>query len=177
MDINYRIINIDELNKELLSRFNRFQETKRVWYKEDEHYKLKDDYFTEQWEDEKKNEVILSLKQSILTGGFVVGAFMENRLIGFANVEGDFFGKHQEYLELAFIHVSKEWRDSGIGKKLFKHCCEKAKQLGAKKLYIAAHPAEETQQFYQSVGCRYATEINQSIYDKEPLDIQLEIDL
>lgn len=49
--------------------------------------------------------------------------------------------------------------------------------VGAKKLYIAAHPAEETQKFYKSVGCLPAIEVNREIYDKEPLDIQLEFEL
>lgn len=47
------------------------------------------------------------------------GAFVDQILIGFANVEGELFGIDQKYLELSYIHVSNEFRNSGIGKKLF----------------------------------------------------------
>ncbi|MBO9131480.1 GNAT family N-acetyltransferase [Bacillus sp. 165] len=173
-NIMYRELHLDDLNAALLKTFNRYQETKRVWFKDNEQYKLKADYFTEQWDDEKKELVIHSLRHCVKTGGSVVGAFIRTNLVGFANVEGELFGSNKEYLELPYIHVSNECRNRGIGKKLFELCCIKAKQMGAKKLYIATHPSEETQYFYQAAGCIVAVEINQRIYDKEPLDIQLE---
>ena len=65
-------------------------------------------------------------------------------------------------------------RGRGIGKKLFEVCCEKAKLLGAEKLYIAAHPSVETQRLYKHMGCTLASEINAQILNKEPLDLQME---
>ena len=131
----------------------------------------------EEWTDGKKEQVIQSLQNCLKLGGAVISAIHQGEVVGFANIENLFFGSSNQYLELPYIHVSNEFRQNGIGKKLFHLCCEKAKQMGAKKLYIAAHPSIESQHFYQSVGCTYAFEINQKIYDKEPLDIQLEITL
>jgi ribosomal protein S18 acetylase RimI-like enzyme len=157
-----------------LKKFNRYQETNRVWYKDNDDFNLKVDHFVEQWDDDKKTLVIQALQKCVKSGGIVVGAFVDGDLIGFANVERDLFGAQKEYRELTYIHVSNEFRNCGIGKKLFQLCCEKATEIGTKKLYIAAHPSEETQHFYRSVGCTFAKEINQTIFDKEPLDIQLE---
>ncbi|MDT2194604.1 GNAT family N-acetyltransferase [Paenibacillus larvae] len=77
-------------------------------------------------------------------------------------------------MDLAELYTSFEFRGLGIGKQLFALCAEKARQWGAKKLYISAHSAEETQAFYRSVGCVDAVEINQQLADKEPFDIQME---
>ena len=82
-----------------------------------------------------------------------------------------------DYVELPYIHVSRELRGSGIGKRLFEICCKEAKLLGAKKLYIAAHPSVETQRFYKHRGCTLASEINTVIFNKEPLDLQMEYPL
>lgn len=110
-------------------------------------------------------------------GGSVIGVYREHELIAFANVENVKFGTYSDYVELPYIHVSCEERGSGIGKKLFEICCEEAKLLGAKKLYVAAHPSVETQHFYKRMGCTLASEINLTIFNKEPLDLQMEYQL
>lgn len=176
-DIVYKILTIEDLVDDLLTNFRRYQETNFVWFKEDDQYKVKEDYFVDYWDGEKKVQVIHSLRQCIVNGGFVVGAFEGKHLIGFANVEGEFFGRNLDYLELSYLHVSNEYRNFGIGKKLFEMCGIEAKKKGANNLYIAAHPSVETQAFYQKVGCTYAIEINQEILEKEPLDIQMEYEL
>lgn len=175
--IAYKRLHLKGLEGEVLKDFKRYQETNRVWFKDAMEYKVKNDYFVEEWDKDKKLQVLHSLRQCIKNGGFVVGGFVENRLIGFANVEGEFFGRTKKYLELSFLHVSNEFRNLGIGKKLFELCCIESKEKGANKLYIAAHPSVETQGFYLSIGCTYAVEINQVILEKEPLDIQMEFDV
>lgn len=172
--IKIRLVQIEDLNTEVLEKFNRYQVTNRVRYKENDEYFYKDDHFIDFWNEEKKAQVIESLQNCVSKGGIVTGAFIDDKLIGFANVESEFFGRNSEYLELPYIHVSNEYRNCGIGKKLFNLCCKEAKAKGAKKLYIAAHPAEETQDFYRAMGCVLALEINEKIYKLEPLDIQLE---
>ncbi|WP_406242537.1 GNAT family N-acetyltransferase [Tissierella carlieri] len=176
-DIEIRLLQITDLYLDALQDFNRYQITNRVMYKKNDEYMYKDNYFIEYWDELKKEQVIQSLIKCICTGGIVVGAFKNNKLIGFANVENKFFGKYREYLELPYIHVSYEFRNYGIGRQLFHLCCEKAREKGAKKLYIGAHPSEETQIFYKSIGCTLAVEVNKEIYKREPLDIQLEFAL
>jgi N-acetylglutamate synthase-like GNAT family acetyltransferase len=176
------LVKISKLNRvdlplNILKNFNRYQETKKVVYKSGNQFTMKDDQFIDEWNETKKMEVVQSLIQCIDAGGIVVGAYYDNKLIGFASVEAERFGRDEEYMELSYIHVSNEYRSSGIGKVMFERCCLEAKKIGAKKLYIGAHPAEETQQFYMNIGCTYAQEINKKIYEKEPLDIQLEYHL
>ena len=54
---------------------------------------------------------------------------------------------------------------------------EWAKQKGAKKLYISAHSAVESQAFYKSMGCVEAEVYNKKHVEDEPYDCQLECDL
>jgi len=174
LDIQYRLLHLEDIDITFLTGFNRLQETTRVWYVEDKKFKLKDDHFIDEWNEDKKRKVIHSLLECLHAGGSVIGAFLHNKLVGFANVENEFFGMSKQYIELPYIHVSREFRKQGIGKGLFSKCCEAAKKMGAQKLYIAAHPSIETQHFYRDLGCIPAIEMNEKIVQKEPLDIQLE---
>ncbi len=51
---------------------------------------------------------------------------------------------------------------------------ERAKAMGAEKLYISAHSSKESQAFYKAVGCVEAEEYNPASVEKEPCDCQLE---
>lgn len=169
-----KVLSLNDLTDTFLSEFNRYQVTNQVLFKENHQYKMKSDHFIDDWDDNKKAQVIQDLRICIDQGGSAIGAFDEAGLAGFANIDGCFFGLKMQYLELPYIHISSERRGSGIGKILFKKCCEEAKKLGAGKLYIAAHPSVESQEFYKAMGCDEAVEINDVILSREPLDIQLE---
>lgn len=171
---NYKELSLQEVQENFLSTFNRYQETQQVLVKNNDQLIMKTDSFIDDWDDDKKLSVIQSLRACIQAGGSVIGVYHQLDLIAFANVESTRFGKHNVYVELPYIHVSYDFRGRGIGKRLFEVCCEKAKFLGAEKLYIAAHPSVETQRFYKQMGCTLANEINAQILNKEPLDLQME---
>lgn len=175
--VTCKAVGIIELRNDFLKKFNRYQETKQVWYVEDKSCKVKDEYFIDDWSPERKFQIIEELRRCVSSGGVVVAAWKQKQLVGFANVESERFGSHAQYLELPYLHVSNEVRGMGIGKKLFSLCCQEAKRIGGKKLYIAAHPSIESQSFYRTVGCSPAEEVNELIFKREPLDIQLEKDL
>lgn len=170
----YKELSLIDIQDDFLSTFNRYQETQQVMVQQQGHLITKDDSFIDDWDYAKKSFVIQSLRSCIYAGGIVIGVFRELQLIAFANVERTRFGTNNDYVELSYIHVSHELRGGGIGKQLFAVCCVKAKQLGARKLYIAAHPSIETHHFYERLGCMLAIEINTHILSKEPLDLQME---
>lgn len=105
---------------------------------------------------------------------FVYGVFQDGALKGFASVEGTLIGKKKEYADLTSIHISKELRGQGAGSELFQLAANWAKEHGAKKLYISAHSAVETQAFYCRLGCIKAQEISKEHIEREPYDVQLE---
>ena len=65
-------------------------------------------------------------------------------------------------------------RHQGIGRRLFSIVCEEALRLGADKLYISGHSSKESQAAYRALGCTFAEEVNESLAEAEPFDVQLE---
>ncbi len=174
MNAAYEILTEPKINRELFFHFHRHQEVTRCWRKVQGNWVLKDISFVEEWNDEQYEFLIKCLKNTINMGGFVFGAFIQGKLVGFSSVENCRFGSRHQYVQLSCIHVSCEKRGAGIGKGLFQCAVAAAKKLGAAKLYISSHPAEETQAFYHSLGCVEAEEYNNQLTEAEPCDCQLE---
>lgn len=177
MEIIYQEITKETLSLKLFIDFNRYQVVKKSWLTENGKRVLKDTPYTETWTKAEKARLILYLENTLKTGGSIFGAFQGGKLIGFASLESKFFGLNQDYLQLSAIHTSYEYRGQKVGKNLFKLIAQKASQMGAKKLYISTHPAEETQAFYRSLGCRKAQETREDIIKLNPNDPQLEYQL
>jgi len=110
-------------------------------------------------------------------GGYFWGTFSGELLVGVVVLESRFIGSVKDTLQVKFLHVSNNYREQGLGKKLFLLTVEKAIELEAKRLYISATPSENTINFYLNQGCTLASEINQELFELEPDDIHLEFDL
>jgi len=107
--------------------------------------------------------------------GTLFGAFDGDQLIAISALESKFIGRKKDQLQLYFHHVDSHYRHKGIGGKLLTQVTEKAKKLGAKKLYISATPSKNTIEFYMYMGCRLTSELNPKLYRLEPEDIHLEL--
>lgn len=171
---NIRELRKKEINVDLFNNFDRYQEVNQCWRKIDGEWILKDVSFTDNWEKQEYKELVKHLINTVETGGTVWGVFKGDKLKGFASIENHFFGSKNEYLQLSSIHISNDVRGEGTGKKLFKEACEKARNIGAKKLYISAHSSKETMAFYSAMGCVEAIEYNYKLVNEEPYDCQLE---
>lgn len=175
--VEYRPINHDELNRALFSHFERRQVVTKCWRKVNGEWMVRKAPFVDQWSDADYQTLVKCLKNTVVTGGMVCGAFVEGGLKGFASVEGKRFGPSNEYLDLTCLHVSQELRGRGIGSRLFRLAVDWAKEKGAQKLYISSHSAVETQAFYRAMGCVEALVPCQAHVEQEPFDRQLEFDV
>lgn len=173
----YKKLEADDCTSDLLKDFNRYQKVTRCWRKENDERIIIDHAFIEDWDATQKIKETEKIKVSLADGGVALGAYFAGKLIGFTNVTGVSFGTKGQYLNLANLHVSKEFRGQGIGRALFQRACTAAAELGAKKLYISGHSAVETQAFYRSMGCVDAEEINPELFAIEPFDCHLEYNL
>ena len=117
---------------------------------------------------------LAALKKTIEIGGSALGAFFDNKLIGFCTVNPDVFGQVYKYVLLDQLFISREYRVKGIGRQLFFLSVDEAERFGAEKFYICAGSSEETIAFYRSLGCNDAEEINSELYDGDRRDIQME---
>lgn len=173
----YRVIVEEEIDRELFSDFRRRQVVTDCWRRVDGEWVIRSDPFIDEWSEEDYRELISCLRNTLRTGGIVYGAFEENLLKGFVSVEEEPLGSLGQYLDLSSIHVSEDRRGLGIGNRLFMLACDWAREHGAKKLYISAHSAVETQAFYRSRGCVEAEEYNKEHCEREPYDCQMEYQL
>lgn len=174
MEKSYHIFSETEITRELFQGFLRYQEVRKCWQKGPEGWGLKNVSYVEEWNEEQYDFLVKCLKNTIAAGGFVFGVFECSRLLGFASVESGHFGARGQYVQLSCIHVSWESRGKGLGRGLFQCACSGARKLGAEKLYISAHPAQETQAFYHALGCVEAKEYHEKSAVGEPGDCQLE---
>lgn len=118
-----------------------------------------------------------NLRETIINEGSAIGAFDNNRLLGFATINREFFGEKYNYVLLDQLFITLECRGKGIGKKLFMLSVDVAREWKADKIYICAGSAEETIAFYFAIGCKEAVEINKELYESDPRDYQLEFSL
>jgi predicted N-acetyltransferase YhbS len=110
-------------------------------------------------------------------GGWFYGVFDADLLIGAAILEAKLIGQHKDQLQLKFLHVSRAYREQGLGKQLFELAKAEAHTRGAKRLYISATPSEHTINFYRRLGCVVTRELDPELYALEPEDIHLECDV
>jgi N-acetylglutamate synthase-like GNAT family acetyltransferase len=173
-NIKFKELEITDINKNILDYYNRYQEIKKCYRKEEGSWILKDIEFIENWDKDRKDKVIKNFMETINKGGSVFGAYDNNKLIGFAVLYNKIFGKRNQYIQLDNMQVSYGYRHKGIGKKLFELCINKTKDMEIEKIYISANSSEETQKFYLSIGCKDAEEIDKELFEKEPFDRHME---
>lgn len=175
--ITYKNLHSCEIDRRLFSGFIRRQTVVQCRRRENNTWIIKDDPFIDDWSENDYKTLISCLRRTADTNGFVYAAFKDGVLKGFVSVEHDLFGGEHRYLDLSSIHVSEDMRGKGIGKTLFIAAKTWAAEHGAKKLYISAHSAIETQEFYKAMGCTDAMLYNQKHVEQEPYDCQLECKL
>jgi len=107
-------------------------------------------------------------------GGWFFGLFDDAELIGVAILENKFIGENKDQLQLKFLHVSSNYRNQGLGTKLFELARATARNRGARQMYISATPSENTIQFYLRLGCVVTREPDPELFELEPDDIHLE---
>ncbi len=172
--IEYRILQEQEIDRRLFRTFIRRQVVDQCLRRENGVWVVRSDPFIDDWTEEDYQTLIRCLHNTVRTGGLVLGAFSDGELKGFVSVVNNFFGGENRYHDLSSLHVSEDMRREGIGKALFLAAAEWARKQGAKKLYISAHSAIESQAFYRAMGCAEATEYNQKHVEAEPFDCQME---
>lgn len=171
------------LEKHSLKSFSRDEMVTKAWRRKGDNYELSDVSYREAWDEEELELTECELNQVMHSGGTVITVLMDDRIVGFAALEGETFGAQSEYRILSQFHISSEYRKHGLGRDLFKAVIIEAKQKQASnqkkasKLYISASSSENTQNFYRSMGCVPALEIHAKMAEKEPYDLQLEYDL
>lgn len=121
---------------------------------------------------------ISRFKETIETGGRAIGCFDENeKIMGYATINSELFGREKEYVLLDQLFISNDCRRTGIGTALIELCKKQALIFGAKKIYLCAGSAQDTIAFYRKIGAKPAMELNRALWEEDPNDIQLELEI
>ncbi len=107
-------------------------------------------------------------------GGWFYGLFDGDQLVAEVVLDRKFIGPRHDLLQMKALHVSRKYRDQGLGRRLFELAAEKARGLGAKGLYISATPSQHTVDFYMGLGCTPTACPDPDLLALEPEDIHLE---
>jgi len=172
--MNIQLLQRDEIplvwqidRREVIENVNYFRNGELVL--EAEHYNM------QSWPTGEAEHYTSILMDCFDRGGTFRGAFDENgKIVGAAILESKFIGANRDTVQLKFLHVSNNQRKQGLGTQLFRLAVDRARSLGARKLYVSATPSENTINYYLRLGCVLATEIDPELFALEPDDIHLE---
>ncbi|MCP4540555.1 MAG: GNAT family N-acetyltransferase [Chloroflexi bacterium] len=171
--MNIRLLERDEV--ETVWTIDRRQIIENIYYLEDGELVLKDEYYDMRgWPSGEAEQYTPILLDCFDREGTFYGAFENGQLIGVSVLDAKFIGKNKDQLQLKFLHVSHDYRGTGLGRILFEKAADKARALNAKNLYVSATPSGSTIHFYMRMGCTVTQDVNADLFELEPEDIHLE---
>lgn len=174
--LNYRLLERSEL--ELLGEIDRKEIVNEAYYFRDNKLEIVNEFYNiEGWDLKELHEYIDRLQDIYDRNGTIYGAFDNKTIVGLGALESKFIGKNNDQLKLDMLYISNNYRKKGIGKNLVNLLSKKAKELNAKSMYISATPFKNTVEFYFAIGAKLTNEINKDLYELEPYDIHMVLQL
>lgn len=172
---------IRELKKEeieLLREIDRREVIEEVYYLRDGKLETEKEFYdVSEFPCIEFEDYIVRLKKDYDSGGVVVGAFKEDKIAGMIAIQNRLRGTQKDTILMDILYVSREYRKYGVGKMLVNYIKKKSKSMGAKRLYVSATPSKNTVDFYLGQGCVLAEDVDAELFEKEPLDIHLHLEL
>ncbi len=175
-DIEYRTLLPEEVDR--VEEIDRTEVIDHIYYLREGKLVLEDEHWEVRgWPPEEMTSAKERLRECMDRGGMGWGAFDDDLLVGIAALDGKWLGSAGKTLQMYFLHVSQCYREMGIGTHLSGLVIERAREMGAKMLYISGLPSLNTISFYQGLGAGLAVEVDPGLYEEEPEDIHMTMDL
>ena len=102
------------------------------------------------------------------------GAFHEQKLVGIGIIQPDVAA---DTAQLAYLHVSNRYRQKGIGNRIAQELIGEARRTGAAKMYVSATPSGSAVNFYMRQGFRPTATPIPELFELEPDDIHMLMEL
>lgn len=174
--ITFQIMSQDQVNR--LSEIDRSEYIDIIYeIRNGEMIEVESGYECPTWTEEMMEEIQQRFLFEIDNGGLAVGAFEEDKLIGCGVLAHQFRGRDLNRLQVDLLYVTRNYRRQGIGTRIINQLSEEAKRRGAKYLYISSTEIRSAVSFYKSKGSQLTNEIDEELYNKEPKDIHMIIEL
>lgn len=104
-------------------------------------------------------------------GGVAVGALADGRLVGIGVVVPEL---RPGIAQLAFLHVTRTYRGTGVGKLLCTELERIACVGGASEMVVSATPSENTVRFYLGRGFVPTASPPAELFEAEPEDVHMQ---
>lgn len=104
-------------------------------------------------------------------GAIALGAFADERLVGIGVMTPHI---RPGIAQLAYLHVSNAYRDTGIGRHLSDELERLAREAGDATMVVSATPSLNTVRFYRRRGFEPMADPLPELYDSEPEDVHME---
>ena len=115
------------------------------------------------------------LYESFDLGATFFAAFDGDVLAGVSMLETVRCGVRRDLLPLGLMHVGRDYRRAGVGRRLFEQARDAAARVrGVRGLYVSATPSENTIRFYLRRGCVVMETPDPELFALEPEDIHME---
>lgn len=128
------------------------------------------DWFEDEDGDHTINDQIKFCRSHLDAGGQMIGAFGDGKLVGVGIITT---GIRPSLAQLAYMHVSHDYRRQGIAKRLAEKMIKEARNSGAERLYVSATPSGSAVDFYLSQGFAPVAEPLPELFEMEPEDIHM----
>lgn len=135
---------------------------------------VKLDWRRPRWDRARCEANISEWRQVAAAGGSVLGAFDGARLVGEAVLVPRLT---ERMAQLSSLHMSEGYRRHGISRRLVQEIIRLARESGAKQLYVSATPSVSALGFYRSMGFVPTDEPHPALFELEPEDIHMIMDL
>ena len=127
------------------------------------------------WGDEECIRRIKVMRDELTSGEIVVlGAFDGDALVGLATFRAHLSPGMSEF---AGLWVSRTHRRQGVATRLAQEVERLARDAASTALYVSASPSRSAVGFYRSRGFRPTLDVNRELYEREPEDIHMILDL
>lgn len=130
-------------------------------------------YDTRQWPDGETEIYTPILLDCFDHDGVFLGAFAGENLVAASVVDSRPVGDYPDLRQLAFLHVSHDWRGKKLALRLYQLCKEAVVRLGAEGFYISSTPTRRTVEFYLHQGAKPVARRDTTLVAIEPEDIHL----
>jgi ribosomal protein S18 acetylase RimI-like enzyme len=102
--------------------------------------------------------------------GRMYGAFDGEKLVGIGIIQQEI---REGIAQLAYLHVSNQYRRKGIGVHIAEELTREAQRAGAQKMYVSATPTASAVGFYLSCGFEPVEAPIPELFELEPEDIHM----
>jgi predicted N-acetyltransferase YhbS len=172
----YRTLLPEEVDR--VEEVDRTEVIGHIYYLREGKLELEDEHWEARgWPPDEIGSIKERLRECMDRGGMGWGAFDDDALVGIAALDGKWIGSAGKTLQMYFLHVSQCYREMGIGTHLSGLVMERAREMGAERMYISGLPSLNTISFYQGLGFDLAIEVDPELYEQEPEDIHMTLDL